>query len=76
MNDFYLKGGTVPLQNGVRLLNIDLDGYKKIKIPLPPLNIQQKIVAEIEELEQKEDKAKLEVKKLKSSIGQLFQNKN
>ncbi|MDR2427314.1 MAG: restriction endonuclease subunit S [Endomicrobium sp.] len=36
LNDFYNNGGTKPLQNGVRLLNIDLEGYKKINIPLPP----------------------------------------
>ena len=53
LNNFYNRGGTIPLQNGVRLLNIDFTGYSKIKIPLPPLTIQQKIVAGIEALEEK-----------------------
>jgi type I restriction enzyme M protein len=53
LNNFYNRGGTIPLQNGVRLLNIDFIGYSKIKIPLPPLPIQQKIVAGIEALEEK-----------------------
>jgi len=51
LNNFYNQGGTISLQKGIRLLNIDLEGYKKIKIPIPPLDIQQKIVDEIEEVE-------------------------
>lgn len=51
LNVFYNKGGTIPLQNGVRLLNIDLINYKKVKIPLPPINIQEKIVSEIRAVE-------------------------
>ena len=74
--DFYNKGGTIPLQNGVRLLNIDMGGFKKIKIPLPPINIQQKIVAEIEILEAKEKKAKEEVEKLKIKTNEIFETIN
>jgi type I restriction enzyme M protein len=69
LNDFYKKGGTIPLQNGVRLLNIDFDGYKSIKIPLPPKEIQEKIVAEIEVLEKKEAIAVEKIEKLKNSIS-------
>jgi type I restriction enzyme M protein len=72
LNDFYEKGGTIPLQNGVRLLNIDFEGYKKIQIPIPPLDIQQKIVAEIEVLEKKEAEAKDKVEKLKDSIKNKY----
>ena len=50
----------------------------EIKIPLPPLDIQQKIVAEIEELEKQEQKAVEEIKKLKenieSSLSLLYSN--
>ncbi len=74
LNDFYLKGGTIPLQNGVRLLNIDMEGYKKIKIPLPHLKIQQKIVAEIEILEKKEIEAKEEIEKRKEKIIVLIKD--
>lgn len=70
--DFYNKGGTIPLQNGVRLLNIDMGGFKKIKIPLPPSDIQQKIASEIEALEAKEKKAKEEVEKLKIKSYDIF----
>ena len=42
------------------------------KIPLPPLDIQQKIVSEIEVLEAKEKIAKEEVEKLKNEASTLF----
>lgn len=41
----------------------------EIKIPLPPLDIQKKIVSEIEALEKQEQKAIEEVEKLRQSIG-------
>lgn len=47
LHNFYCKGGTIPLQNGIRLLNIDMAGYSKIKIPVPPIDIQKQIVEEI-----------------------------
>jgi type I restriction enzyme M protein len=45
---------------------------RNLKIPLPPLEIQQKIVSEIEVLEAKEKKTKEEVKKGKETIVNLF----
>ncbi|PIZ64030.1 restriction endonuclease subunit S [Candidatus Roizmanbacteria bacterium CG_4_9_14_0_2_um_filter_39_13] len=68
LNNFYNKGGTIPLQNGVRLLNIDMTGYKKIEIPLPPKDIQEKIVSEIEALEQREKEIFNQVVILESEI--------
>ncbi|PIN29240.1 N-6 DNA methylase [Prevotella intermedia] len=47
LHNFYNQGGTIPLQNGIRLLNIDMVGYSKIKIPVPPIDIQKQIVEEI-----------------------------
>jgi type I restriction enzyme M protein len=44
-----------------------------IQIPLPPLEIQQKIVSEIEVLEAKEKKAKEEVEKLKDIVLQTIE---
>ncbi len=43
------------------------------QIPLPPLDIQQKIVLEIEVLEEKEKKAKEEVEKLKDEKERFFE---
>ncbi|MEB3801583.1 restriction endonuclease subunit S [Flavobacterium columnare] len=47
----------------------------EVKIPLPPLDIQQKIVSEIEVLEVKEKKAKEEVERLKLEINEVFNSK-
>ena len=43
-----------------------------IQMPLPPLDIQEKIVKEIEAIELKEKKAKEEVEKLKNGASNLF----
>lgn len=46
----------------------------EIKIPLPPLDIQKKIVSEIEVLEKQEQKAVEEVENLRQSIGNTIKN--
>jgi type I restriction enzyme M protein len=45
-----------------------------VKIPLPPLNIQQKIVSEIEVLEAKEKKAKEEAEELIERVTSIINN--
>lgn len=52
--------------------NLSPDQVKDFKIPLPPLDIQQKIVSEIEVLEAKENKAKEEIEKSKETILNLY----
>ncbi|WP_309608781.1 restriction endonuclease subunit S [Flavobacterium sp.] len=52
--------------------NLNAEKIKEFQIPLPPLDIQQKIVSEIEVLETKEKIAKEEVKLLKSKIEELI----
>jgi len=44
-----------------------------IKLPLPPLSVQQEIVSEIEKLEQQEEQAKNEIEKLKAEIGEVIE---
>ncbi len=60
----YISGLSVPKLNQA---NLNL-----IQIPLPLLDIQKKIVSEIEVLEAKEQKAKEEIKKGKETIVNLF----
>lgn len=57
---------------GVAQKNLEIETFNSLKIPLPPLDIQQKIVAEIEFLEAKEKKAKEEVEGLKIEASNLF----
>lgn len=46
----------------------------EIKIPLPPINIQQKIVSEIEVLEKQEQKAVEDIEKLRTEIETYFKS--
>ena len=52
--------------------NLSKDDLLNFKIPLPPLDIQKKIVAEIEVLEAKEQKAKEEIENGKERIATLY----
>ena len=66
-NDHVVKVANPKLMNNV---------MAAIQIPLPPLDIQQKIVSEIEVLETKEKKAKEEAELLKSKIDELIISSN
>jgi len=57
---------------GVAQKNIDFEQFNALKIPLPPKNIQQKIVAEIETLEKQEEKIISAIEKQWESITENF----
>ena len=57
---------------GVAQKNLEIETFNSLKIPFPPLDIQQKIVSEIEVLEAKEKKVKEKVEKFKNSISDLM----
>lgn len=46
---------------------------EEVKIPLPPLNIQEKIVWEMEEVEKRDEKMKTKISELKNTIESLFE---
>lgn len=56
------------LQRGQAQPHVYADDLSKVKIPLPSLDIQKKIVSEIEALEKQEQKAVEGIKKLKENI--------
>lgn len=66
------------LQRGQAQPHVYADDLSKVKIPLPPLDIQKKIVSEIEALEKQEQKTIKEVEKVKeeinTSVNDLFKN--
>ena len=62
------------LQRGQAQPHVYGDDLSNVKIPLPPIDIQQKIVSEIEVVEAKEKKAKKEVEKLKEIKDEYFNN--
>ena len=47
LNEFYMLGGTISLQHGVRLLNLKMPEYKKVRIPKPPIEVQQELASEV-----------------------------
>jgi type I restriction enzyme M protein len=55
---------------GTSVDNLNIEKASCIRVPLPPKNIQEKIVTEIEVLEAKETEAKREIDELKSRISQ------
>ncbi|WP_313599825.1 restriction endonuclease subunit S [Epilithonimonas vandammei] len=76
-NILYSKSGQELLKlnvTGTAQGGLNRENLLNIQIPLPPLDIQQKIVSEIEVLEAKEKKAKEEVEKLKFNISSSMVN--
>lgn len=59
---------------GVAQKNIDFEAFNSLKIPVPPIDIQKKIVSEIEALEKQEQKSVEEVEKLRQSVGNTINN--
>jgi len=72
LHNFYCKGGTIPLQNGIRLLNIDMNGYSKIRIPVPDIDIQEQIVDEICKVDESVSVAKSLIKDKTSEIKSII----
>lgn len=68
----YVNDENYWIKSGTAQPFITLTTANEQKIPLPPLDIQQKIVSEIEILEEKESKAKEEIEKLKDEISKTF----
>ena len=65
VNDLYFKG--------VGLKHLQKSDFRNIQIPLPPKDIQQKIVAEIEVLEKKEADVKEKIEKGKEQIENILE---
>lgn len=68
----YINNENYWIKSGTAQPFITLGSAYEQKIPLPPIDIQQKIVSEIEVLEAKEKKAKEVVEKLKSEANEIF----
>jgi len=64
INKFYFKGAG--------LKHLQKQDFRNLQIPFPPINIQEKIVKEIEVLEEKEGKAKVNLNGLNIEIQTLI----
>ncbi|MEI7426173.1 MAG: restriction endonuclease subunit S [Candidatus Moraniibacteriota bacterium] len=77
LNTEYFENKAVFLAKGLAQQNISTEQLESIEIPLPPKDVQEKIVAEIEKIEKNEKKNKREIESLKKSISKLLpKNKN
>lgn len=57
---------------GGNIKNISSD-FENIKIPVPPLDIQEKIISECNKLEEKYEKTRMEIEEYKSQIQKIFE---
>lgn len=74
-NILYSENGQEQLKlnvTGTAQGGLNRENLLNIRIPLPPLDVQKKIVAEIEVLEKREVKAKGDVEELKEEIASLM----
>lgn len=53
-------------------IELSLSTIQNIKIPVPPKNVQQKIIASIAAIEKQEDEAKAQIDKLEQAIEKLY----
>lgn len=65
----HLMEADITGRNGMAFSSISQDEIAKIKIPLPPLDIQQKIVSEIEQIEHEERKCQTRVAEIQAEIS-------
>jgi len=75
LNYFYELGYTFYFQSGMSgIKNLNFEGYLSIKIPLPPLKVQNQIVEECETIDKETQKAEETVQKLRAEIEESLQN--
>lgn len=75
--DIYIEGIQEQIYlcgRGVAQKNIDMEKFNNIKIPLPPLDIQRKIVEECQTVESLAISAQLSIKTVKDEIDQKIQD--
>ena len=68
INQFYFKGSG--------LKHLQKTDFREIKIPLPPIKIQEKIVSEIEKIETEEKKTLEKIEQLRTEIAEVINSSN
>ena len=66
----YDKGITYSYQSGIRLMNLDEEGYMALKIPMPPIVNQEKIISECAAIDAEAGKAQAAIAAARKSIAQ------
>lgn len=60
------------LRSGIARLNLSQEKIRNFRIPVPPLNIQQQIVAECEAVDKAVEQAQIEIQNAKQAIADAF----
>lgn len=72
-NIIYQSGYTFDYQTGSSgLKNLNLDRYLNIKIPVPPVDIQKKIIDECKKIESDYEKTRMKIEEYQSKIQAIF----
>ena len=73
LNNIYQSGITFEYQSGMGgLKNLDLNRYLTIKIPVPPLDIQEKIIAECQKVDEEYNSTRMTIEEYRRKIEKLF----
>lgn len=74
LNYIYQNGFTFDYQTGSSgLKNLNVGRYLSIKIPVPPLEVQEKIISECTEIENKYEKTRMKIEEYKLQIQKIFE---
>lgn len=71
LNDSQIRQNIKNLATGNNINNLSAD-FKNLYVPLPPLNIQQKIVGEIEDVEKEQTKLKSQISKINQNMQDIL----
>ena len=75
LNYIYQKGYTFDYQTGSSgLKNLNIGRYLSIKIPIPPIDVQEKIINECVKLEQKYEATRMKIEDYKVQIQKIFED--
>lgn len=75
LNYIYQQGYTFDYQTGSSgLKNLNIGRYLSIKIPVPPIDIQKKIITECKKVENKYEKTRMKIEEYKSQIQKIFED--
>ena len=73
LNDYYQRKKTFGYQNGMGgLKNLDMDRYMDIPIPVPPIDIQNQIIAECEKIDEEYNTTRMSIESYRKKIEDLF----
>jgi len=62
------------LGRGSAQKNLDMEAFRNLRFPLPPLDIQSQIVSECEKIDEEYNTSRMSIEEYKKKISQVFEN--